>query len=282
MFSFFCWQGLRIGDVNMLGVKDLGTRLGRVILTAGLVLGASLGLNPAMGANAVDEDADKILRSMATYLEGVSSFSANADIDAEVIDLTGHKLQLSSRGSVLIERPGRMYLTREGGLVNVEVFFDGKIVTVNSKSLNVFAQFESPGTIDDALRTARFETGLDAPGADLLYADLYSGLIAGVTGGRHLGMAYVNGIESHHLAFRGPQVDWQIWIQAGDTPLPMKYIITSKWMTGAPQYSLRFRDWNLEPRIDAARFEFTAPNGAKKLDTIPLNAMGEIAIEEIQ
>ncbi len=38
----------------------------------------------------------------------------------------------------------------------------------------------------------------------------------------------MNGIECHHLAFRAEKVDWQVWVQAGDTPLPMKYLIISK------------------------------------------------------
>jgi len=77
-------------------------------------------------------------------------------------------------------------------------------------------------------------------------------------------------------------VDWQIWIQTGDTPLPMKYVITSKWLTGAPQYTASFRNWNTNPKIDASQFEFTAPKGAQKLDSIAVNEAGQLMIEETQ
>ena len=90
-------------------------------------------------------------------------------------------------------------------------------------------------------------------------------------------MANVGGVESHHLAFRGPRVDWQIWIQDGANPLPMKYVITSKWVAGAPQYSVRFRNWKTNPKIDAARFEFEVPSGARELKTLSINEVGEIA-----
>jgi hypothetical protein len=62
----------------------------------------------------------------------------------------------------------------------------------------------------------------------------------------------------------------------------MKYVITSKWVTGAPQYTARFRNWNTKPGIDASLFEFTAPKGAKKLESIPVNEAGQIVIEETQ
>ena len=53
-------------------------------------------------------------------------------------------------------------------------------------------------------------------------------------------------------------------------------------MTGAPQFTARFHNWNTKPRIDASQFEFTAPKGAKKLDSIPVNEAGQIVIEEGQ
>ena len=59
----------------------------------------------------------------------------------------------------------------------------------------------------------------------------------------------------------------------------MKYIITSKWITGAPQYSVRFRDWDTKPNIDPGRFMFSPPEGAKRLESIPVDQVGELLLE---
>mgnify|MGYP000225833465 CR=1 FL=1 len=69
-------------------------------------------------------------------------------------------------------------MRRQGPLADAEIVFDGKALTLHGKRHNVFAQIESPGTIDDAIETVRADIGLDAPGADLLYADPYPGLTA--------------------------------------------------------------------------------------------------------
>ena len=45
-------------------------------------------------------------------------------------------------------------------------------------------------------------------------------------------------------------------------PLPVKYVITSKWMTGAPQYTLHLYDWNARPQVPDSRFAFTLTNNA--------------------
>lgn len=75
-------------------------------------------------------------------------------------------------------------------------------------------------------------------------------------------------------------MDWQLWINAEGDPLPMKYIITTKWMTGAPQYAVRFRDWNTAPKIKSGQFDFKVPKGAKKLEVVQADDMGELVIEE--
>ena len=99
---------------------------------------------------------------------------------------------------------------------------------------------------------------------------------SGVTSSGYHGTDYVQGVECHHLSFREDDVDWQLWVKTGDEPLPMKYVITTKWTTGAPQYSVQFGNWNLEPVIPGDRFTFVAPKGAQKLDSLPVDEAGEI------
>jgi len=261
--------------------KDVKTSAFRsVVFAAGVVLMISFAAGPAMCADGIDPDADKILSSMSSYLGGTSTFSVKADIDNEIITHAGQKLQLSSFATVVMERPGKFHVQRKGMLADVEYIFDGKTLTLHGKNLNVYVQREVSGTIDDAIRAVEMETGLDAPGADLLFADPYAILSSGVVSGVYIGTAYVNGVECHHLAFRENKVDWQLWVKAGDMPLPMKYVITSKWHTGAPQYTVQLRDWDTKPGIKGDQFTFIVPAGARRLETIPVNEMGELSIEE--
>ena len=94
--------------------------------------------------------------------------------------------------------------------------------------------------------------GFDAPGADFLASSPLDSSTMDVTSGAHIGMTYIDEVEVHQLAFRGTEVDWQLWVTAGDKPLPVRYVITSKTLDGAPQYTLQLRNWNTAPQIDAA------------------------------
>lgn len=102
-----------------------------------------------------------------------------------------------------------------------------------------------------------------------------------MTSGAHIGMTFFDGIEVHQLAFRGTDVDWQLWVAARDKSLPLRYVITTKSLSGAPEYTLELRNWNTVPQIDAARFAFAPPQGAKKLDpnSVTVNVIGDLTIK---
>ncbi len=234
----------------------------------------------AWADDGVDPEADRILREMSDYLAGLPAFSMKADIDNEIVDLEGQKLQLSAYSEIVVQRPDKFHIARRGLFADAEFIFDGKALTLFGKRFNIYMQIESPGGVDDAIRTFEGVTGLDAPGADLLFSDPYAILAEEVTSGAYLGVSYVEGAPCHHLAFRKARVDWQIWVKTGDQPLPMKYVITSKWVTGAPQYTVRPRDWNTNPEIPADAFRFTAPAEAKRIESLLINEMGEFFIAE--
>ena len=252
-----------------------------VLRAAALVAALGLAAAPAMnGESGIDADADEILRGMSKYLGSLPAYSAKAEVDTEVIDMAGQKLQLVSSGSFLLSRPGSFYSQRQTPYGSFEVFIDGKTVTISSRTRGVYYQIAAPGSLDHAINTLGEETGFELAGADLLYSDPLPGLLTDVTSGTYIGTTSVNGVECHHLAFRASKVDWQIWIQTGDKPLPMKYVITTKWMTAAPEFSVLLRDWDTQPKIPAGRFDFTPPAGAKRIESLRLSATGEVEIGE--
>ncbi len=221
-------------------------------------------------SHAVDPEADKILRQMSSYLGELSAFSVRASVENEVITDAGQKLQLISNARLAIERPAKLNFERKGPLADVRTLSDGSRFTMYNRISNLYIEREAPATIDDAIRLVEFETGLPAPAADLMFADAYAVLKPGIREASYLGTAVIDGIESHHLAFRGDQADWQLWVQTGQRPLPTRYVITSKWLTGAPQFSLRFLDWNTSETFDAGEFAFAAPADARKVEVLPL------------
>ena len=231
-------------------------------------------------AESIDPEADRILQSMSSFMGGTEAFHVKADIDFEVIATNGQKLQISSFATAAVKRPSNLHIEKKGMIADIAFIYDGNNLTLHGKNLNIYSQIEGTGTIDDAIRAYEMETGMVAPGADLLLSDPYAVLTDGVEESLYIGIASINGVKCHHLAFREAKVDWQLWVQVGNTPLPMKYVITSKWLTAAPQYEIRFRDWNTKPKFSENLFKFTVPDGAKRLEAIPVDEVGEFTSRE--
>ena len=232
---------------------------------------------PVTAAEGLDPAADEILRSMSAFLASQKAFSVSADISAEIITQEGQKLQLNAHSDLQLQRPSSFHAARRGRFADMETFFDGRQLTLYGKTLDAYVQLDAPGTLDDAIDALEAGSGPGLPASDLLLSDPYQALVHDVTSSRYLGRGFVGGVECHHIAFREPDVDWQLWVKVGDEPLPMKYVITTKWITGAPQYSVQLGRWNLKPAIEAGRFTFVPPPGAVRVELLPVDETGEVA-----
>jgi hypothetical protein len=112
---------------------------------------------------------------------------------------------------------------------------------------------------------------LRAPLADLIYANAYDYLMEGTLAGFYLGLSKVQGQLCHHLAFRQKDIDWQIWIEDGPTPLPRKFLITDKKAKGL-QFTAWLSQWNTSPQLEDSLFTFVVPVKAEKVNLRPVAA----------
>lgn len=222
------------------------------------------------------QNAGKVLKAMSDYVTSQNTISLKFDTDIEVITSELQKIQFTSSGQILLSRPDKVRATRTGGYADVELVFDGKTATVLGKNVNAFAQTDAPGTVDQLIDRLRDRYNVAMPGADLLLSRVYDELMADVVDAKHVGQGVVDGVECEHLAFRSPDVDWQLWVEVGPRPIPRKYVITNKAVTGAPQYTLRISDWRTDVQVAADAFSFTPPVDAKKVEFAALRDIDEV------
>jgi hypothetical protein len=227
-------------------------------------------------AQAQDDSARRILKSMSDYVASQKIISLTFDTDIEVITPDIQKIQFSSSGQVLLSRPDKVRATRTGGYADVELVFDGKTATIFGKNVNAFTQVDSPGSIDALIDRLRTDYSVEMPGADLLLTRVYDELIVDVIDAKHIGQGVIDGVECEHLAFRNAEVDWQLWVEAGARPIPRKYVITSKSVTGAPQYTVHIKQWSSDAPASADAFVFKAPADAKKVEPAASREIDEV------
>lgn len=229
---------------------------------------AALLVGAPVWAQEIDAEADAVLRGMCAALTAQQAFSVASDASAEVILRDGRKLQLAVSSTATVDRARGFRFERNGPFGATVAAYDGDTLTIWAEALGGYASVAAPGELDGGI-----DGGLDAllavfgaeaaGGADLLYADPCANLMNDVWSGEHMGETVVGGRRVDHLSFRAAEVDWQLWISTAEPHLPVRYVITSKWLTGAPQFTAQFSGWGPADRAD---FTFTPPEGARALD----------------
>lgn len=217
----------------------------------------------------VDPKADTVLRAMTTYMAGLKQFSIRTENSLEVVTAEGQKIQFVAPASLTVSRPDQLKAERRGDIVEQSFYFDGKTLTLFNRGTKHYATVPAPATIDAMLEFAQTKLDVIAPGSDLIDTRAYDKLMQDVRSGAYVGLSVVGGQRCHHLAYRGAEVDWQIWVRDGARPLPCRYVITSKSVAGAPQFALQVVDVNTQPTIAADSFRFVPPEGARRVEFLP-------------
>ena len=249
----------------------LGTALA-LVLSFGLTPPALSAAKPAKPQTPkIEPKAAEILKQMCDYLKGLQQFSFQAEITEDVLLATGQKIQLGKSVEASVRRPDRMRAESLGDEDNRLFLYDGKTITLMDRSRNVYTTIDAPPEIDAALNHAIQAFNLRAPLADLIYTKAYENLTSGVISGFYAGLHKVQGVPCHHLAFRQKDIDWQIWIEDGPTPLPRRFLITDKNAKGL-QFTAVFTKWNTSPQLENSVFTFAPPDKAEKIDLRPAAA----------
>jgi len=153
----------------------------------------------------------------------------------------------------------------EGDDVSRQVWYDGKTLTVFDRRNNTHASVAAPGGIEKMCDFVVEEYGLTPPLADLLFENLYDVLTKNVRSGSYLGDHKTGGQVCRHLAFRQDVVDWELWVDAGETPVPRKLTITYKTEPRLPEFAATMDDWNLSAEHPEERFRVKIPSGAREI-----------------
>jgi hypothetical protein len=228
---------------------------------------------------AVDEKADQLLRKMSDFLASQKKFTVRTKEVHDKVRSSGNIVQAQITREVAVRRPDGVWMhlvskapdkSRE-----LRLWYDGKVILLQSDQDKVYARTKMPPTIDEALDYLGTTLNVPTPMGDMLYSSPYDSFMSDETTGGYVDVDKIEGKSCHHLAFENPILDWAIWIEEGEKPLPCKFGITYKSDKGAPQISIVFLDWNFAPQFTEAQFTHEPPQDYKKIQII-----GRVPVKE--
>jgi hypothetical protein len=219
---------------------------------------------------AVDPRALEALNKMGAYLRTLSSFEVAMDTttDAELED--GQKVQLTGVTDYKVKRPNEVLVAMSSDRKVRDIYYDGKSLTVYSPRMHYYATVPAPATIKETLDAAYDKYGVELPLEDLFRWGTPEDKHKELKSGTLVGYAKIDGKDADQYAFRQGDVDWQIWIERGDKPLPIKAVVTTTSDPAKPEFSAVMH-WTPQEAFSDASFKFKPPAGAMPIAIVSSN-----------
>jgi hypothetical protein len=202
----------------------------------------------------IDPAAVAAFNRMSGYVASLPAFEFRTTYAFDVVARNGQTITVDGTGHHLAKRPDKLAVEVENDLFTRRYLYDGKTLAVASPGEPYYAQVTARPTIREMLVGAAAEYALEIPGADLFDLGSPHSAANHVSSAFVVGTAQVDGIAADHLAFRSETRDWEVWIRAGDKPVPLKCTLIDRDQPARPRTTVTFA-WT--DRSDIADTDFT-------------------------
>ena len=248
-------------------------RLSAMFVVAGTVLCAPMGSGvlaktghqaASQDDNAIDPDAMAALNKMGAYMRTLKAFQVKADVSTDKVRNDGQTIEFSSKVDIMIVRPNRMRVEVNDDAGHRFYLFNGKEFTIYGQVAGFYATVPAPDTLAKLHDDLSDKYGIELPLTDLFYWGTDDAIMKRITAADDIGPSTVDGVTCEQYAFRQAGIDWQIWIQLGEFPLPRKLVIRTLTDDAKPQHS-EVLTWNLAPSYSDSAFTFVPPDGVNRI-----------------
>ena len=203
------------------------------------------------------------LKRMGTYLRSLKSFRVEANLTTQDVLDDGQRIDYSNIVDIVAAH-NRFRIHSRSDRQERMFFYDGKSFTLWAQRLNYYATVPAPPTTGELINRLESNYGMEVPLVDLFRWGLDNSDITDIKTALNIGPSEIQGVTCQHYAFRQEGLDWQIWIQNGEFPLPRKLTLTTLTDEARPQFSVVY-DWNLAPSFNEAAFTFVPPADAHRI-----------------
>jgi len=228
------------------------------------------------GEGEVDPRAVEALKKMSAYLMSLNSAEITSNGSLDVVTEEGQRIQLDGVAKYKLRKPNGFAIDFKSNQKERRFLYDGKTFTVFAPIQGFYAQIPAPATNKETLAMIYDKYGLELPLEDLFrWSDPEGKRDDALKSAFPIGTATLDGVLTNHYAFREGDADWEVWIDAGDKPLPRKLVIVDRTDEARPTFTARL-DWKPNAPVSDADFKFTPDANAKRIQMARYDLKGKV------
>ncbi len=161
-----------------------------------------------------------------------------------------------AENEVYMMGPDKMLVNVNGDKGHQGYWYNGEVIAYYSYDENNFAVVEAPPTILEMMYQINEAYDIDFPAADFFNPYFTDDLLAQSDKVRYLGTTDINGKECFRIIAASKERNVQLWISNDALTLPVKMVIVDFEQENNPQYEATFSDWEINPDLPDALFDF--------------------------
>lgn len=164
---------------------------------------------------------------------------------------------------VFMAGPDKMLVTTKNFKGHRQYMYNGAQMAYYSFTENNYGIIDAPPSTIAAIDQIHRDYGVDFPAADFFYPTFTDDMIALFDEIRYIGKAKIAGKPCFHLLARNSDMTAQFWIISDALMLPLKMLLIQS--KDNRQFESTFSNWEVNPVLPAAMFDFMPPPGARRL-----------------
>jgi hypothetical protein len=234
----------------------------RVLLGLAVVL---ITLIAAGQSNKYDSVAIIIIDRMSDVIGDLESCNFKVKVANDVPSGPKSYVKYFTDYEIYMYGPDKLMVNARGYKGHRKILYNGDQLAYYSFDENNYGIIPSPRTVIKMFDSVHQKYDIDFPAADFFYPAFTDDLLQHSDSLRYLGMEKVGAHEYFHIVSYGKEMTMQFWINNDSYNLPARFAITYTQKQGFPQYMAIFSDWEINPVLPNAMFNFQPPPNARRL-----------------
>lgn len=210
-----------------------------------------------------------VLDHMSAIIGDLTSCRFRLAAEHDVSDPDCERVTNHEYSEVWFSGPGKMLVETWGDKGHRGFWYNGRTLTWYSFTENNYVVIDTPPRTIDMIDSLNEAYGIDFPAADFFYPTLSDDLILHSDFISYQGRTMVGDQPCFQIVARNKEMTVQLWVTDNLLFLPLKMMITYHTGTGNRRFETTFSDWQLNPQLPDAIFEFAIPPGAHEVSILP-------------